>query len=252
MTNVYATSDGSIIEFPQNSITDFTIQLSRQINFDCDYEVCLKSIQFPKTYLTFEADERIHISLFTPGTVRYQQVTVKQGYYHTITDLMRHLNGQFYDSQLGIGINLDPHTFKASFTSKNYDAEVILGETSKMVFGYTNKKLPLKKGLPHVSHFVTNISHGRQFYYIYAPQLVEESIFNDNSLPLLAALPIPVEAQFGEIVFINYKNPTYVAVRHRQLNYLNFLLTDERGKKSLFTGGILRLHLQFRKVKTVF
>jgi len=252
MTNVYATSDGSLAEFPQNAVSDFTIRLPQQINFDSDYEVCLRSIQFPKTYLTFETDERIQVVLFTTGIVRHEQITVKHGYYQTIMDLMRHMNGQFYDGQHGIGVNLDPFTFKVSFTSENYDAHVSLGDTLKLVFGYNEKIIKLKKGEPNVSNYVSNISRGRQFYYIYAPQLVEESMFNDTSLPLLAALPIPTETQFGEIVFVSYKNPTYVPVRHRQLNYLNFLLTDERGKKSLFTGGILRLHLQFRKIKTVF
>ena len=88
-----------------------------------------------------------------------------------------------------------------------------------------------------------NIHH----FYLYT-NIVQPSLVGGEEVPLLRYIPI-TNAEFGQTVFMEWQNPTYLPVTVSELRQVELALYDDTGQPIHFSDGRTVVTLHFKRFK---
>jgi len=94
-------------------------------------------------------------------------------------------------------------------------------------------------------HWPSNLTMGVDFIFIYADGLVENTYVANESVPILAV--VPIQGKVGDIVYHSINTPLEKRIATQNMNVQRFELLDSFGKKIRFLQGSqahLTIHLE--------
>ena len=93
---------------------------------------------------------------------------------------------------------------------------------------------------------IFNLKSDLNSMFLYC-DLIKESHFNENSVPLLRCINIPNSAVYGDQISINFPICHYIPVRYNEFETIELNLKDESGINFPFRFGNIGISLHFRK-----
>ena len=233
-------SNSSLKNYPENTVAEYTTQLSRTIQLDGEWEVALAEIQYPRTW----NNVRIHHNWIYVRRVKsgfWNAEIIPEGFYSDVNTLVKNINQAIAKQGVEHSINLsfDNLSGKVTVEIKNGvelyfkdDIAVILGFDMDMIFDKTTQ-----------SSRVADINAGLYSFYVYC-DIVEAQLVGDSEVPLLRI--VPVEGQHGEMVTKTFQNLQYLPIVKKQFSSVEMNIKTDTGEKVPFESGklITTLHLR--------
>lgn len=101
-------SNSSASDFPDNKTSDFTVNLAKNITLEGDWEVALAELIYPQTIQNISRGNdtviiKFQFSLIDEKYTSERRITIKPGYYNSVTELVDAVNDQFRKE---IGVDL--------------------------------------------------------------------------------------------------------------------------------------------------
>lgn len=271
-------SNASMKIHPNNTLTDYTVELPYPVHLDGKYEVGLHSLEYTRSWNNIKKGEnRIKISINGIGL----EIDIEEGFYASETDLIEMLN-YFVEaaiikrektddtikkltSEMGAGkyvyFDFDKRSrhvtlFVAPHTSVALASEIaaILG-FEKKEFGHISEesismenyaKL-LARPHEHTSHVAAeqvDYHRGLHMLYVYC-DIVTGQIVGDVWANLIKT--VPVGGEHGENVMKEYISPQYIPVLTNQFSNITITIRDDTGEKISFERGRVTATLHFRR-----
>ena len=269
--------------YPNNKVSQFTVQLPKEIDLDGSYEVALTEIFYPHSWFNFELQDRIWLYYRNHGVSA--TATLQEGSYpsakHLIEELMRELALEFRINKrkvietirrvgrgrgteadelvvkLGrteegvtrtkIDFNLvfNTHTQLIQLKTDSIDSTITFSPRLAQILGFDTESFR-EKGL-YVGTRLVDMTRINAIY-IYC-DLVEPRIVGDTLAPLLSVIPAETD-KTGKNVWIRYTKLQYQPVVKRSFSQLEISLRDETGELVRFRKGkvIVTLHLRRQRL----
>ena len=266
----------SLEYYPDNVLSDFRVQLSRPLELSGAWEIGLKEIQIPYTWI----DEK-HINIYVKYKIEYLNLSGKVETRDTfievtnihekksIDSILEQLNKHISNIQFNrtddnyielivnpeisnievkveVGILLEDeplHSFRAIISeveiSKNLSD--ILGFQKQRIFNVFFRPPPIFVGnlRPFLPHYISNIS-------IHC-DLVEPQ-FVSNSLKKILRIIATKEKQDLRVQTEIIDNPMYIPIRQSHFVSIRIQLLDLDDNRIKFEGGVVTVCLDIRKV----
>lgn len=262
---------------PNNTLTDYTVELPYPMHLDGKYEVGLHSLEYTRSWNNIkEGENRIKISINGISL----EVDIREGFYSSETDLIEMIN--FYLSAAiverektddsmkkltslmssGKFIYFDFERrsrrvtlFRATNTSLSMSSSIagILGFMETEFGDMSATSIPMDdfiinlKKSPHSAHLAedqVDYHRGLHMLYLYC-SIVTGQIVGDVWANLLKT--VPVGGEHGENVMREYVSPQYIPVLTNQFSNITMTIRDDTGEKISFERGRVMATLHFRR-----
>lgn len=242
-------SNASMDVYPDNSCSEYRIQLPRTFYLQHQYEVGLAEIQYPHTWPTFDNEYSYKVLYeITPGDV--QSITIPEGHYKSISELNTELNDMFTQefSHEVCSVNFSCHDLSRRSKVALRDVHAIhLSRGLADILGFQRLEItnpnPDKNVYYAQSEYPSDITRGFSTLYVYC-NLCEPSVVGNYTVPLLRA--VPVQGRDGNIETKSYNIPHYVPVSTKKFSTVEISIKNDVGENISFKVGKVYVKLHFR------
>lgn len=275
MTDFYLTlpSNASMSYYPDNSLSEYTVKLPRQLQLDDSWQVGLCQITYPgllhnilETYPAFmytrdagqtganragrESAENItnsverlentvdtdwHVKYFTPG-------------FYSLSDILQALNDVFInDTKNSVSFTYNKGLQRTMFKGwKNNVGALKINDKLAKMMGFREAKYIFCERKKIVADFDANASiFSPKYLYIYT-DIVEPQFVGDRNVPLLRTVPINATEK-SRVMEKIFTHPYYVPLLKHDIETIQILIKTETGESVPFERGLLSVTLHFRK-----
>ena len=233
-------SNSSFKNYPENTLSEYTTQLSRTIQLDGEWEVALAEIQYPRTWNNVRHKQN-WIYCKKSKDPFWNAEKIPQGFYSDVYTLIKIINSTItkQGAQDNINLSFDDLSGKVTIEIKNGaelyltdDIAVILGFEIEMIFSETTQ-----------SPRVADINAGLYSMYVYC-DIIQAQLIGDVEVPLLRI--VPVEGKHGDMITKTFQNLQYVPIVKKQFSTVEMDIKTDTGEKVPFESGklITTLHLR--------
>lgn len=245
-------SNSSKDYYPKNKTSSYTTKLPDEIQLSGSWEVGLKEIQYPISWINVEQ----HLGIFSVNTLkvanirdtskRLFQLQLPAGYYSSATKLAEKFtetcHASFHPfSDLGASIQLSYDIVTGKFTITILRGlELTFNKEFARMLGFAKKKITFSQ----MSSNVCDIQRGIYSLYIYC-DVCKENIVGDSKVPLLEI--VPIRGEHGDNISERYNFPTYIPLQRNNFSDVKIDIMDDTGKKIPFQSGKAIITLHFRK-----
>ena len=167
-----------------------------------------------------------------------REISLPSKYYSTVTDFLQVLNSP----------QEKDYTFSYDKESRRFTLDVVndcvvkISDRLKTILGFDkNVFFKQKFKAPREPLLDRNIHH----FYLYT-NIVMPTHVGGAQVPLLRYIPI-TNAEYGQTLFIEWNNLTYLPVSVSELSQVELALYDDTGEPVNFTEGRTVVTLHFRK-----
>jgi len=187
-------SNASMNIYPDNTLSDFSIQPPQPIELNGDWEVCLKEIQYPRIWSNVRKKEN-HFYVTDPSGIPTAYI-MKEGYYPSADEIIQGIKEVIDDKTAKDSIDLQYDRITRRFTVLVTNGYSIMFDASLAVLlGFDTTMTMIKKKT--IAPFVMNLEAGLTSLYVYS-DVIEAQIVGDSMVPLLRI--INVEGKDGDII----------------------------------------------------
>lgn len=270
-------SNASMKVHPNNTLTEYTVELPSRIHLEGKYEVAMHSIEYTRSWNNVKKGENI-IKISINGISA--DFEIEHGYYEREQDVVDMIN--YYvadaiekkervdDTVKKLTRKLDSNKFiYLDYQKRSRHVTVFLAPNSAMsmspelaaILGFDNHEfgvmaitpLPtedyieaIKKGDHVMLEAQHQVDHHRSLnmMYVYC-NIITGQIVGDVFAPLLKV--VPVGGEHGASVMTEYVNPQYIPVLTNQLSNITLSIRDGSGDKIAFEHGRVTVVLHFRR-----
>lgn len=275
-------SNASMDVYPDNTLTEYRVNLPSPIQLEGSHEVALAEIQYPRTWSNLEVHEarvKLHIK-YKKNLSSMIEFPIPPEFYETTEDLVETLNDYLEEeikrlihkksavSQYLIMIGgktdgtnvLKLHHMKLRnmvYAESKPGIRLQLSPAIRGMLGfsltYIGSKFPYETPendvgvCEMVKTFCTQKGdpyRGQYALYLYS-NLVEAQVVGDTMAPLLRV--VPIEGKHGEVITKTYTHLHYVPVTQSFVNNVEIYIRNDVGKKMPFERGKVVVTLHFRR-----
>ena len=258
-------------EFPNNTISNFSIGLPKQLELGSDsWETSLVSISYPHTWYNIDRSfayinikETIVSTLVNNDPIiNKQKLPFSPGYYNSGKEIVEKLNTTLkdhsyrskftYDDQsnkVSVLISLKPDKEESIVLPK--DLASILGfhtrylNTSYPIFPVINPNDPEEGTFDKIdatSCVDLNIKTHNLFIYT---NIVKDTLVGNYFVPLLRTVPTR-EKNRNTYVSVSFTNPYYLPLVSNYIKQITIDIKDDQGENIKFQSGKVTAKLHFR------
>ena len=255
-TSFYMTlpSNASMDVYPDNTGSEYRIQLPRKFYLQHQYEVALAEIQYPHTWPTFPDKYSYRVLYTLESGYDLKQISIPEGHYKSIHELNERLNSAFEEefnkeeySGIDCSVRFSCHdlTRHSKIVIKNvHDIHLSRGLADVMGF----KRLQITNDTDDKTYFKesdypTDITRGFNTLYVYC-NLCEPNVVGNYTVPLLRA--VAVQGRDGKVETTVYNMPHYVPVSTNKFSTVEISIKNDVGENITFKTGKVYVKLHFR------
>ena len=265
--------------FPQNTTSNFKVQLSERMELHGSWQPALLEIHYPNTLSQIDKGEN-WIKVFKPFTdnpnteavtgpsydvnttpidsvsiyTAEDTYTIRPGYYATIKDLIFELHETLAPLQALPNDKGRSGLFEV--TSENYLMIHPFSACTDCTYQLA-PRLALQLGLSHAGPYKSNkpvlgsrpidLSLGvPSQLYIYL-DILKEQIVGHSRVPLLRTIPTATEARFGSMSSFRCEHPVYFDLNTKSFDSIEVNIRTDTGQFLPFHHGTLTLLVHFKQ-----
>lgn len=233
--------------YPDNTLSDFSIQPPQPIELNGEWEVCLKEIQYPRTWSNVRKKEN-HFYVTDPSGVPTVYI-MKEGYYPSANEIIQGIKEVIDDKTAKDSIDLQYDRITRRFTVTPTNGYSIMFDTGLAVLlGFeTPMTVMIKKKT--TAPFVMNLEAGLTSLYVYS-DVIEAQIVGDSMVPLLRI--INLEGKDGDIISKTFQDPPFYPISRKTIDRIQVNIMDDTGRKVPFESGKVIVQLHFRQRRPLY
>ena len=265
-------SDSSPEIYPHNTLANFTMHLSKPMEFDSDdYEVGLSELQYPRSWDNVRRDRNKIVLICGHGEswMWQDEIIIAPGYYKSIADLVTYvqdqinlrtlpakaenetnLKGLFFKhqsltNQVTINAkNMELQGYKNKTLSKN--VRLVLKGDIAQLFGFADNTV-IKSGMIKDGHEVAR-TDGKFFQmHVYSTILLPQQ-YGGEMQCILRTIAISARKNPDDDFIAEIFHPVrYYPISSRYITDINFQFRDNNGELVGFQTGTVLAVLHFRK-----
>lgn len=257
---VVLSSNASLANYPDNTLTEFTVQLPSTLDLSkSPFEVGLSEIQFFKSWYNVKTT---WLKIKRDNTE--YRIIIPEGYYKSQEQLTKKINSSIKDLP-----TQEDFTKDIKFEVNQINKKVIIKRAMYASYSlHFDEQLADILGLeqPTLSQLATQnestdfngyavytASHANRLItihniYIYT-DILQPNIVSDVEAPLLRA--VAVESGHWKFQCSSYNKIQYLPLAQKQIRKISVYLRDDQGNPIPFTSGRTALTLDFRRVKSM-
>lgn len=278
MTDIFlhCPCDSSEKLYPENTLADFTMNLSKPIELDSmDYEVGLCEIQFPYSWENIRKNRnKIIITVgYGESWVHEDEIIIQPGYYESIADLVLNVQSQInlrsqpvkanngsrlhglflkynqFINQVTINAeNMSMLGFKDKLISKNLRL-TLTGDVANL-FGFEENTV-IESGTNRKGHRVARADGNFFQMHIYSTIVIPQQ-HGSKMYPILRTIAISGKRSTqDDFRSITYNPARYYPISSQTITDINFQFRDNNGHLVGFKSGTTYAVLHIRRKKYI-
>jgi hypothetical protein len=246
-------SNASYETHPDNRTNSFTTELASEISLTGEWEVGLREIHYPRSWLTLDHGEGVmrlrrlaEEGEASQGGWTWTSQTLKPGYYGTAALLVKAM------TKCLNRLNRPPalmyiHEERRMMIHVGSNSELHISAPLAGILGFSDGKnaCMLPSGTNH-SPRCSDFTRGVDALYIYS-DLIRDKIIGHSLAPLLRT--VPIEGNYNQMVYREYIKPLYAPISHNCFRTIEVNIRDSTGRAIPFTTGKLTIVLHLRRIK---
>lgn len=237
-------SNSSMPFYPNNTLANFTGNLSPPLDLSGDWVVALSEIQYPHTWNNVRPHNNVFYTRRNGGLPN--SVSIPAGYYKSVQQILKAMMEAMDPStKRDLALTYNSITRHVTVDVKN-NLEILLGDGLAPLLGFDNGTSIKKKS---ESPRVANLAGGFHSLYVYA-DVVEAQAVGDTRVPLLRI--VNIEGKDGEIITKTFQNPFYLPVSRRYIERITCNIKDDTNQLVPFESGKLIVILHFKRSKPFY
>lgn len=232
---------------PENTLTEFKIKLPQPLELVGEWEVGLAEITYPRRWYNVPHDSMFHFTLDESAGKSWSVKTIKQGYYETPRDLLRHM---FKGEKMEGKLDFDYSNMSQKVTLQIRDRSLIqLQKQTGELLGYDMPYGPRIFGAGDFeSDYVADVDPVHHLF-VYT-NIVEDQIVGNVKVPLLRI--VKVTGNYGSVQTLDYTNIHYIPLKQKFIDTIEVSVRDDTGNKIQFTRGRVIVKVHFRRRKSPY
>ena len=239
-------SNASMNVFPDNTLSDFSVRPPQPIELTGEWEVCLKEIQYPRTWNNVRKTENHFYVRDAKGIPRV--FILKEGYYSNANDIIQGIDDAIDDRQTKDSIDIQFDKISRRFTINVLNGYSIAFSASiAIILGFGHSFSTINKKT--VAPFVINLEGGLSSIYVYS-DVIQAQIVGDSMVPLLRILS--VEGKDGDIISKTFQDPPFYPVSRKTIDQIQVNIKDDTGRKVPFESGRVIVQLHFKQRRPLY
>ena len=223
--------------FPNNSPTNFTIQLPNRLEFNRDWIIALKNISMQNHFYN------IFDCYIAIGSKTYKLL---DGVYDTEGDILNKLNVLMGGKIQFRGVPLTARNGGKVFIRaiQNIEDEIIVSQNLSKILGFGNGelKITLNYGKSILADFKMDTKALVPRQLAICCDLIENSLFADELKQILRVLTLPGNND-DKFVHFEFSNNEYLKLTNKSFDRIKISITDVSGNP-LYMSGKLSTRLQ--------
>jgi len=240
-------SDSSLDIYPDNTLSEFTVNLPQPMELEGEWEVCLNEIQYPRTWNNVRHIQN-HFYIRDPSGIPSVYI-LEAGYYPTVEDIIQGIKSSIDDKTHydNVDLTYNKITRRVTVEIKN-GYSMIFGDGLASIFGFgllQYPKLEKKTTAPNV----VNLEGALHSLFVYS-DVIEAQVVGNSMVPLLRILN--VEGRDGETISKTFLNPPYFPVSRKTIDRIEVNIKDDTGEKVPFESGKVIIQLHFRQRRPLY
>ena len=172
-------SDSSMSMYPDNTMSDFTVSPPQPIELTGEWEVCLKEIQYPRTWNNVRKTQNHFYMKDSSGVPTV--FLLQEGYYPSIDDILQGVKTSITDRATRDSVDMAYNriTRRVTITMTN-GYSILLGEGLAVIlgFGLKNNFIQNKTTAPNV----VNLEGDLHSLFVYS-DAIEAQVVGDSMVP---------------------------------------------------------------------
>lgn len=237
-------SNSSMKLYPNNTLADFTINLSPPLDLSGDWEVALSEIQYPHTWNNVRIPYNVFYTRRNGGIPN--SVSIPAGYYKSVQKILKAMMEAMDPStKRDLALTYNSITRHVTVEVKN-NLEILLGDGLAPLLGFDNGTSIKKKS---ESPRVANVGGGFHSLYVYA-DVVQAQAVGDVRVPLLRI--VNIEGKDGDTITKTFQNPFYLPVSRKYVERITCNIKDDTNQLVPFESGKLIATLHFKRSKPFY
>ena len=237
--------------FTTNRNTKFSVKLPYPLLTTGKWQVSLLKMSHSKQLYNITDMMNTIIYTWTSGTRHVY--TIEPGYYTNIQDIINQLN--FDSNEFSANVNWAVRDGKVVIKSK-WNVEIKTSSDLSLILGFsqhivnTTYTVPIATLITYTAPLAFNLSLGETNFIRLNCEQVENSVFCEQSEPLIAFLCIASATANDKSYYYESVNPSRHLLINRKVERLDFLLLSENTSHELAFGDATpsRLVLQLNEV----
>lgn len=244
-------SNSSLNYYPQNTTSNFSVQLPKKIELNDEWRVGLAEIHY--NYNFFNIAENSNTFYITEASIRSQhsKYVIKTGFYAQIDDII-YLILQETEKKFGSWITYDSWK-KQTIITKTDKIKSLIKEDDSLKIEFKGR-LAMQLGFPpntnvleyDESPYTCNINFGIPDQIFIYTDIIEPQIVGDKAVQILRIVNNKYN-EYGASIFTEFKDIQYVSLMKKQFESINVILRDTSGLSFPFLHGISTIKLHFKR-----
>ncbi len=244
-------SNSSMDIFPENTLSEYRVQLPQLVQVSEDWEVAMVEIQYPHTWNTVHEGfwSRIYVTEYSSGQPNNaRMIEIPAGHYNSIEAIVETANELFQ--------SLEPpfkNKFRLTYDKLSRKVTVRIASNMCLIFAEIGELLGFKKEILYKvtteAEREADLENGFHNLYIYC-DIIQSQLVGDSQVPLLRI--VPVEGKDGERVNRSFLSPQYLPISKKEFDTIEVNIKRDTGEKVPFEAGRVLITLHFRKAIPYF
>lgn len=269
MRDFYVTllSNSSMIMYPENKTSSFTVHIPRSVRLAGDWDVALAEVHYPYSFFTVQDGEnKLEIKTFiataefiaskgtTYAETKWTTLEITPGFYGDVNDIIKAINKAIQKETKLVGF------FEIDKNSKRVGAKegqkILKGQTVIAAFKMSDRlalqlgyrpgdEVPAELKAPHVANLASGVS---DLMLIYC-DIIEPQITGDSWSKVLRTLNTSdgYVNYFCKPCSVEFTQLHYIPVQKKNFDSIRIDIRDVAGKLMPFQHGTLSVKLHFIK-----
>ena len=228
--------------YPDNTLSNFTVDLPQPLDLSGDWVVALSEIQYPHTWNNVRTLRNTFYTRRDDG-IMVDRFSIPPGYYKTVKQLLSAMTKKLASKDLVL--SYDEITRHVKVQVKG-DHHLLIGDPLSSILGFDHDQ-PITRTT--ISPHVANLAGGFHSLYIYS-DVVDAQVVGDSMVPLLRI--INIEGADGQTMTKTFQNPYYMPVSRKFIERIQCNIKDDINQLVPFESGKLIVTLHFKRSKPFY
>lgn len=240
-------SDSSMNIYPNNTVSEFTVNLPQPLDLSGEWEVGLKEIQYPHTWNNVRSqDQNNHFYIYDSSGLPTVYI-LEPGYYSSVKELLQGIKNTIRNKSARDSISLTYNTISRRVTieiKNGYQISLVKGLAN--ILGFKEDTTISKKT---TALNTVNLEGALHSLFVYS-DVIQAQVVGDTMVPLLRI--VNVEGTYGETISKTFQDPPYFPISRKMIVCIEVNIKDHTGKNIPFESGKLIVQLHFRQRRPLY
>lgn len=244
-------SNSSLNYYPNNSTSNFTVQLPKKIELNDEWRVGLAEIHYNYNFFNITENNNNFIITEISHHTQFTKHGIKTGFYSDVDDILQ-LIQQETEKKFGKWIEYDIWK-KQIIITKTDEIKSLMEKGSDFKIEFEGR-LAMQLGFPpntNVLDYTTPpytccINFGIPDQIFIYSDIIEPQFIGDKAVQVLRIVNNKYN-EYGASIFTEFKDIQYVNLMKKQFESINIILRDTSGSLYPFLHGISTVKLHFKR-----